>query len=321
MSWLTNFVRPKIQALVNRPQIPDDLWDKCPACEQMIFHRDLEARQNVCPHCDHHMRITPLRRFETMFDAGQFQNIELPEVAVDPLKFRDSKRYVERLRAAQVASGESDAILVAHGAIGGHQVVACGLDFSFMGGSMGMAVGEGLIAAARLAVLQRAPLIAIPSSGGARMQEGILSLMQMPRTIVAVNDVREAGLPYIAVLTNPTTGGVTASFAMLGDITIAEPGALIGFAGPRVIADTLRESLPEGFQKSEYLHDHGMVDMVVHRHELPSRLARLLDLLLVTKPSAEVVELIESSLEIPRMVTGPAESEPPAELEGPGGES
>ena len=306
MSWLTNFVRPKIRALVNRREIPEDLWDKCPSCEQMIFHRELEARQHVCPHCDCHLRIAPAKRFEALFDGGEFSLIELPQALSDPLKFRDTKRYGDRLKNARGDDDKRDAVIVGHGAIGGHNVVVCGFDFSFMGGSMGVAVGEALVAAARLAVLQQAPLIVIPSSGGARMQEGILSLMQMPRSTIAVDEVREAGLPYLVVLTNPTMGGVTASFAMLGDITVAEPGALVGFAGPRVIQDTIHESLPDGFQKSEYLYDHGMVDMVVHRHDLPATLARILNLLLDNMPTAEVVDLVEASLEIPH-IKEPAE--------------
>ncbi len=310
MSWLTNFVRPKIRALVTRREIPQDLWDKCPACEQMIFHRDLEARQRVCPHCDHHMAIRPAPRFATLFDDGAYQRIELPAVTVDPLKFRDTKRYSERLKDAQSRTEADDAIVVAHGAIFGRQVVVAAFEFSFMGGSMGQAVGEGIIAAAQLAQLQQAPLIVFPASGGARMQEGILSLMQMPRTTVAIDTVREAGLPYIVVLTNPTTGGVTASFAMLGDITLAEPGALVGFAGPRVIEQTIRQSLPDGFQTAEYLRDHGMVDMVVHRHDIRAQLARILDLLLNPRPPAEVVELLESSLDIPEHADKPeADSE------------
>ena len=295
MSWLSNFVRPRIQALVTRRSVPENLWDKCPACDQMIFHRDLKGHLFICPHCDHHMAISPEERFETLFDDGAFETVELPEVAVDPLKFRDGKRYADRLKDAQARTGLRDAVVVANGRIGGRDAVVCGFDFAFMGGSMGLAVGEAIVTAARLAVLQRAPLIVFPASGGARMQEGILSLMQMPRTTVAIDEVREAGLPYIVVLTNPTTGGVTASFAMLGDVTLAEPGALIGFAGPRVIENTLRQSLPEGFQKSEYLLEHGMIDGVVHRRDLRDRLARLIGLLTDRRPAAEVLPLPDRS--------------------------
>ena len=311
MSWLNNYVRPKIRALVTRRNVPDNLWDKCPGCEQMIFHRDLEAQLFVCPHCERHMAITTEKRFAALFDDANYTAIELPKVPVDPLRFRDTKRYADRLRDAQTKTGHEDAVSVVHGALGGRQVVACGFDFAFMGGSMGMAVGEALVAAAKLAVLQRAPLIVFPSSGGARMQEGILSLMQMPRTTVAVNEVREEGLPYVVVLTHPTTGGVTASFAMLADITLAEPGALIGFAGPRVIESTLHQSLPEGFQKSEYLLEHGMIDAVVNRGDLRDTLIRVLSLLTAPLPDAEVVDLVERSVAIPEAAGAAVEALPP----------
>ncbi|MGH6945690.1 MAG: acetyl-CoA carboxylase, carboxyltransferase subunit beta [Kiloniellales bacterium] len=291
MNWLTNFVRPKIRALVNRPEQPDNLWEKCPACGQMVFHRELEAALRVCPHCGHHIRIGAKRRLELLFDDGKYSLIELPETPADPLKFRDRKRYGERLREAQAKTGEKEAILVAHGTLGGLPVVVAAFNFDFLGGSMGTAVGEGLLAAGRLAVLQNAALIVVPASGGARMQEGILSLMQMPRTVIAVDLVKEAGLPYIVLLTDPTTGGVSASFAMLGDIAIAEPGAVIGFAGQRVIEETIREKLPEGFLRAEYLLDHGMVDMVVPRSQLRDKLAKILTLLRRPTPSAEVVPL------------------------------
>jgi len=279
MNWLTNFVRPKLQALTRKAESPDNLWEKCPSCGQMIFHRELDANLRVCPHCGHHFRIGWKRRLELLFDEGKFERIDLPKSLPDPLKFRDVKRYTDRLRDAQSKTGETDAIVVAHGTLGGEPLVAAVFNFEFMGGSMGMAVGDGLIAAARLAASRQAALLAIPASGGARMQEGILSLMQMPRTIIAVDEVKEAGLPYIVLLTDPTTGGVSASFAMLGDIAISEPGAIIGFAGKRVIEDTIREKLPEGFQRAEYLLEHGMVDMVVARNELPATLARLIGLL------------------------------------------
>jgi len=291
MNWITNYVRPKLQALVRKAEVPDNLWDKCPACEKMIFHRDLEANHRVCTHCGHHMRLPAKRRLEMLFDDGAYARIELPRTIQDPLRFRDRKRYTDRLKEARDRTQEQDAIIVAHGTIGGTRVVMAIFNFDFQGGSMGIAVGEGFLAAAKLAVLQQAPLIAIPASGGARMQEGILSLMQLPRTVIAVQEVKEAGLPFFVVLADPTTGGVSASFAMLGDIAIAEPGAVIGFAGARVIEETIREKLPPGFQKSEYLLEHGLLDMVVHRHQLRDQLARLLKLLVEPQPSAEIVSL------------------------------
>jgi acetyl-CoA carboxylase carboxyl transferase subunit beta len=291
MNWITNYVRPKIRALVQKPEVPDNLWEKCSSCGQMIFHRELENSLRVCPHCGFHMRIGARRRLEMLFDGGKFQVIELPQVPLDPLKFRDRKRYTDRLREAQAKNGPDEAIVVAHGEMGGKATVIAVFNFGFMGGSMGITVGEGLLAAARLAVLQEAPLIVIPASGGARMQEGILSLMQMPRSVAAVQMVKDADLPYVVVLTDPTTGGVSASFAMLGDISLAEPGAVIGFAGQRVIEETIRESLPEGFQRAEYLLEHGMVDMVVPRSELRDTLVRILALLRDKTPTAEVVPL------------------------------
>jgi acetyl-CoA carboxylase carboxyl transferase subunit beta len=291
VSWLSNFVRPKIRALVAKPDVPDNLWHKCTKCEAMIFHRDLQQNLHVCQHCGHHMRLKPQDRLAMLFDDGKYETIELPKAPVDPLKFRDSKRYTDRLRDAQSKTGHQDAIQVAHGTVGGMNAVIAAFDFGFMGGSMGVAVGEGMLAAANLARLQDAPLIVVPASGGARMQEGILSLMQMPRTTIAVQQVKEAGLPYIVILTDPTTGGVTASFAMLGDIHIAEHGAQIGFAGARVIEETIRETLPEGFQRAEYLLEHGMVDIVVRRGELRDTLARVLDLLRRPLPPAEIVDL------------------------------
>jgi acetyl-CoA carboxylase carboxyl transferase subunit beta len=255
----------------------------------MIFHRELLEADYVCPHCGHHMRLGAKRRLEMLFDEGQYQRIELPKIEPDPLRFRDQKRYSDRLREHQNKTGEQDAIIVAHGTIAGNKAVVAALSFDFMGGSMGVAVGDGLIAAARLAVLQQAPLIAITASGGARMQEGMLSLMQMPRTVIAVNEVKDAGLPYIVIFTDPTTGGVSASFAMLSDIAIAEPGASIGFAGARVIEETIRQTLPPGFQRAEYLLEHGMIDMVVRRHDLRPMLGRLIDLLTNPKPAAAIV--------------------------------
>ena len=290
MNWISNFVRPKIRALVQR-DVPQNLWRKCSACTQMIFHRELDANLLVCPHCGHHIRIGGAERLKMLFDESEYKTIELPEAPTDPLKFRDRKRYVERLKEAQAKTGGKEAIRVAHGTMGGQPVVIAAFDFSFMGGSMGSAVGAALLSAAKLAVLQDAALIAIPASGGARMQEGILSLMQMPRSVIAVEQVKEAGLPYIVLLSDPTTGGVTASFAMLGDVALAEPGAIIGFAGKRVIEETIRETLPEGFQRAEYLLDHGMIDMVVHRRDLRETIIRLLELLRRKTPTAEVVTL------------------------------
>ncbi len=281
MSWLTEYVRPKIRTLFTRREVPENLWQQCPACEQMIFHTDLAKNLKVCPHCGHHLRASAQERLAWTFDENAYTRIELPKVPVDPLKFRDSKRYTDRLKEARETTHLDDAILVAHGTIADARAVVAVLAFDFMAGSMGAAVGEGIVAAARLAVLQDAPLIVFTASGGARMQEGAVSLMQMPRTIIATRLVKEAGLPFIVVLTDPTTGGVTASFAMLGDLLMAEPGALIGFAGARVIEQTVREKLPEGFQRAEYLHEHGILDMVVKRTELRDVLARVIDLLRV----------------------------------------
>ncbi len=293
MSWLER-IRPKIRALVSTStrEVPENLWLKCPACGQMIFHRELAANLHVCTHCGHHMRIGAGERLAQLFDGGKFDTIEPVKVPVDPLRFRDSKRYSDRLKDAQGKDGRGpgqDAIIVAHGAIGEMPAVVACFDFGFMGGSMGIAVGEGIVAAAKLAVLQQAALIVVPSSGGARMQEGILSLMQMPRTVIAIDQVKEAGLPYIVLMTNPTTGGVSASFAMLGDVHIAEPGAMIGFAGKRVIEETIREKLPPEFQSAEFLRDHGMVDMVVARKDLREALTRLLGHLMRPNPPAEVI--------------------------------
>lgn len=281
MNWLTEYVRPRIRTLLGRKEAPDNLWHQCPSCQQMIFHRELETSRKVCPHCGHHMRATAAERLAWTFDNGAFQRIDLPRAPADPLKFQDKKRYSDRIADARKKTGMDDAVLVAHGSVGGHRAVVAAMDFRFMGGSMGAAMGEALVSAARLAVLQRGALIVYTASGGARMQEGPISLMQMPRTTIAVQMVREAGLPYIVVLTDPTTGGVTASFAMLGDVQIAEPNALIGFAGARVIEETIREKLPPGFQRAEYLLEHGMIDMVAPRGELTGTLGRLLGLLKV----------------------------------------
>ena len=287
MNWLTNFVRPKLRELVRgQKEIPDDLWRKCRGCEEMIFHRDLEKNLSVCQHCGHHMRIGASARLEMLFDGGAYETVELESAAADPLKFRDQKRYIDRLKEARSKTDAPDALTVAHGKLGGIEAVIAVLDFDFMGGSMGIAVGDGMLAAARAAVSKKAPLVVVSSSGGARMQEGVLSLMQLPRTTIAVEQVKEACLPYIVVLADPTTGGVSASFAMLGDIAIAEEGAVIGFAGPRVIEQTIGEKLPDGFQKAEYLLDHGMVDMVVTRHQLRDTLIGVITLLARPGPDA-----------------------------------
>lgn len=291
MNWLTNFVRPRIKRLVAPREAPDNLWLKCPACNEMVFHRELAKTYRVCPHCDHHMRLPVKERLELLFDDKKWTEIELPTVPVDPLKFRDRKKYTDRLKESQSKTGLKDAVVVAHGAMGGQNVVIAAFEFGFLGGSMGTAVGEAIVSAAELAILQESPLLVIPSSGGARMQEGILSLMQMARTTVAIDKVREKGLPYVVLLTDPTTGGVTASFAMLGDVHVAEPGASIGFAGARVIEQTIRETLPPGFQKSEYLLDHGMVDMVAHRDDLRDTLVQLFGLLQHRDPAAPVLSI------------------------------
>src|SRR5688572_23024345 len=284
MSWLSR-VRSGIPFLPKR-QSTDNLWHKCGKCGSMVFTKEWEENLNVCPRCDHHDRIGPRARFAMLFDKNGYELIPTPEVRDDPLKFRDSKRYVDRLKAARAATGERDALINAKGKIERQTAVVGVQDFAFMGGSMGVAVGAAFVAGVRAAIKAKAPYIIFTAAGGARMQEGILSLMQMPRTTVAVAELREAGLPYIVVLTDPTTGGVTASYAMLGDVHVAEPGALIGFAGQRVIESTIREKLPEGFQRAEYLLDHGMVDMVVHRKELRARLALLLDYLAPQKAAA-----------------------------------
>ena len=285
MSWLTEYVRPKIRTLLGRRDVPDNLWTQCPSCQQMVFTKDLEKNLKVCTHCGHLRRATAADRLQWTFDAG-YTRIELPKVPADPISFRDQKKYGDRLKEARQKTHLDDALVVAHGTIGGHKAVIAAMAFDFMGGSMGAAVGEGIVAAARLAVLQQAPLIVYTASGGARMQEGLISLMQMPRTTIASRMVKEAGLPFIVVLTDPTTGGVSASFAMLGDIQIAEPGAMIGFAGARVIEQTVRETLPEGFQRAEYLLEHGILDMVVKREDMRETLTRVIGLLLAKEPES-----------------------------------
>jgi acetyl-CoA carboxylase carboxyl transferase subunit beta len=293
VNWLTNVVRPKIKNLLTKKEVPENLWIKCPETGEMVFHRDLEANQFVVPSSGYHMRMPAKMRFETLFDGGKWETIPLPTVTADPLKFRDERRYSDRIKDARAKTAKDDAVQVGHGTLDGLPLTAAVQDFEFMGGSLGMAAGEAIVTGLTIARERGTPFVLFVASGGARMQEGILSLMQMPRTTVAVQALRRAGLPYFVVLTNPTTGGVTASYAMLGDVHIAEPGALIGFAGPRVIEQTIREKLPEGFQRSEYLYDHGMVDMVVHRHEIRATLSRLAHLFMKKaapeKPGTAVV--------------------------------
>ena len=288
MSWLTNFVRPKIRSLLGRKDMPDNLWQQCPSCEQNTFTPDLETNLKVCPHCGHHLQATANERLTWTFDDGAFTVIETPTVKQDPLHFRGQKRYSDQLKEARDKTKLEEAILVAHGLVGGRKAIVAAMDFRFIGGSMGTAVGEAIVAAARLAVLQAAPLVIYVTSGGARMMEGALSLVQMPRTVIATRMVKEAGLPFIVVLTDPTVGGVTASFAMLGDIQVAEPDALIGFAGTRVIEQTTRETLPQGFQRAEYLFEHGIVDMIVNRLELRKTLIRIIGLLTERRPVSEL---------------------------------
>ena len=285
MNWISNYVRPKINSLFSRREVPENLWTKCSECGTMLFHRELSANLNVCSNCDHHMAISPRDRFTALFDTGIFTDVKVPEPVTDPLHFRDQKKYPDRLKAARQATGEREAMLVAEGEVGRTPIVAVAQDFSFMAGSMGMYVGNAMIAAAERAVKLKRPMVLFSAAGGARMQEGILSLMQMPRTTVAVQMLKEARLPYVVVLTHPTTGGVTASYAMLGDVQIAEPNALICFAGPRVIEQTIREKLPEGFQRAEYLLDHGMLDRVTHRKAMRDELVTILRMLIGETPA------------------------------------
>lgn len=279
MNWLTNLVRPKISSYLQRREIPDNLWIKCPKTGEMVFHRDVEANDFVIPTSGHHLRMPAEARLKWLFDNGDYETVAVPPVPVDPLKFRDERRYTDRLKDARAKTGANDAIQIATGTLDELPITVGLQDFAFMGGSLGMAAGSAIVTGLTTAVERETPFIIFAASGGARMQEGILSLMQMPRTTVAVQAMREARLPYLVVLTHPTTGGVTASYAMLGDIHIAEPGALIGFAGPRVIEQTIREKLPDDFQTAEYLRDHGMVDMVVPRNELRATLSNLCRLL------------------------------------------
>ncbi len=302
MNWLTNVVRPKIRDFLSRRETPENLWIKCPDTGQLVFFKDVEANQFVIPGSNYHMRMDAPARLKSIFDNETWIDIAVPEVPADPLKFRDERRYGDRLKDARTKTGMNDAVKLGLGKLDGLPVVIGVQDFEFMGGSLGMAAGEAVIKGLQTAIEKKTPFILFAASGGARMQEGILALMQMPRTTVAVDMLRDAGLPYIVVLTNPTTGGVTASYAMLGDVHIAEPGALICFAGPRVIEQTIREKLPEGFQRAEYLREHGMVDMVVHRHDLRKTLSVLCQLL--TKVPAEVPQ------EILPPEQEPAEEEP-----------
>lgn len=286
MNWITNSVLPKIKAWVQSGDVPDNLWVKCKACGQMIFHREFEQAFNCCSTCGSHAPLPPKNRFAMTFDDGKHDIISLPKINDDPLKFRDTKKYTDRLRETRSHTGLDDAIAVGVGKIDGHDAVIAAFDFRFMGGSMGRMVGNGIVLAAQEAVKRKAALITVPSTGGARMQEGILSLMQLPRTISAVDQVRHANLPYIVLLAHPTTGGVTASFAMLGDIQIAEPGAIIGFAGRRVMEETVREKLPDDFQTAEYLQKHGMVDSVVARSEQRAYLGRILGFLMENRKAS-----------------------------------
>ena len=283
MNWYSNVVPPKIKALIKR-EAPENLWVKCPESGQLVFHKDIEANLYVVPGSGYHMRCPIGTRLANLFDGGECELLPTPEAPLDPLKFRDIKRYIDKLKEYRLKTGTADAVTIAFGNLEGSPLTVAIQDFEFLGGSLGMAAGEAIIAGCEYAVAKRTPFVIFTASGGARMQEGMFSLMQMPRTTIAVQRLREARLPYIVVLTNPTTGGVTASYAMLGDVQIAEPGAIIGFAGARVIEQTIREKLPEGFQRAEYLRDHGMVDMVVPRQEMRETLARLCGLLTKSPP-------------------------------------
>lgn len=278
MNWLTEIVRPKIKKTTPK-EIADNLWVRCPNCNQMLFSKELKDSHYVCTACGHHLRLYVEKRFRLLFDDEQYILVDLPVVQDDPLKFKDIQKYSDRLKSNRKKTGCQDAIQVARGKIGSIASVVAAMDFSFMGGSMGIAVGEGIVKAAKLALKDKEPLITVTASGGARMQEGMLSLMQMARTTAAINELKEAGIPFISILTDPTTGGVSASFAMLGDVNIAEKGCLIGFAGQRVIEQTIHEKLPEGFQRAEYLLEHGMVDMVVDRAHMKEELVKVLSAL------------------------------------------
>lgn len=310
MNWINSIVRPKIRDLWKKREVPENLWIKCPETGEMVFHRDLEANLWVIPNSGHHMRMPARRRLESFFDGGQYTRVATPEVHADPLKFRDSKRYNDRLKDARSKTGDDEAIHVAQGKVNGMVITTAVQDFTFIGGSLGMAVGEAILAGMLKAVEDKTPFVMFVASGGARMQEGILSLMQMPRTTVGVQMLREAGLPYIVVLTNPTTGGVSASYAMLGDVQIAEPGAQIGFAGRRVIEQTVREKLPDDFQTAEYLLEHGMIDMVVPRQQMKDTVARICGILMKRE-----VQLPQMALEAPKKAEPDAKAETVAPVE------
>jgi acetyl-CoA carboxylase carboxyl transferase subunit beta len=319
VNWINNVVRPKIRDFWRKREVPDNLWVKCPDSGQMIFYRDLEANQFVVPGSGYHMRMTAPARLAGLMDGGEYEAIALPEVPLDPLRFRDERRYVDRLKDAKTKTGLVDAVLVGAGTLNNQPIVAAVQDFDFMGGSLGMAAGEAVLCGMLEAVARETPFVLFAASGGARMQEGLLSLMQMPRTTVGVHRLADARLPYIVVLTHPTTGGVTASYAMLGDVHIAEPGALIGFAGPRVIEQTIREKLPEGFQRAEYLLDHGMIDMVVHRHKLRSVLSHVCAMLMANRPALarsamteHIIDTLPAALpnDPHRLTNGHAEPDP-----------
>lgn len=289
MNWIDNFVRPKIRSILNpKRDTPENLWVKDPESGEMVFYRDLEANQWVVPNSGYHMKIKPADRLATFLDEGKYDLVPVPSAPLDPLKFRAQKRYVDQIKENRAKTGHEDSVIVATGKLFERAVTVAVQDFDFLAGSLGMAAGQGIITGLETAVRLKTPFVLFVASGGARMQEGVLGLMQMPRTTVAVLRLREAGLPFFVVLTNPTTGGVTASYAMLGDVHLAEPGALIGFAGQRVIEQTIREKLPKGFQRSEYLYQHGMVDMVVHRHNLRSTIGSLAAILTKAPPNEAI---------------------------------
>ena len=308
MNWINNVVRPRIRSFLKPKDTgSENLWVKDPESGEMVFYRDLEANMWVVPNSGYHMKIKGADRLATFLDEGQYQTVPVPAVVQDPLKFRDSKRYSDRLKESRLKTGNEDAVTVATGELFGQPVTVAVQDFDFMGGSLGLAAGSAIVTGLETAANRKTPFVLFVSSGGARMQEGILSLMQMPRTTVAVLRLREAGLPFIVVFTNPTTGGVTASYAMLGDVHIAEPGALIGFAGPRVIEQTIREKLPKGFQRSEYLYEHGMIDMVVHRHNLRQTIGSLVGLLTKAPAREELSETAPARLASPIAVSSDEE--------------
>ena len=280
MNWFKKIVPPGLKKIFSKRSSTKELWLKCNNCESMLFHQDAKENLYVCNECDNHMRISAKERFNQLLDQGSIKYIEDPIVPIDPLKFRDEKKYIDRLKDSKKKTKIADSVVIGYGSINKINVTLAVHDFQFMGGSLGMAAGESIIKAIKHSLDNHCPFILCASSGGARMQEGILSLMQMPRTTIMIQVLRERKIPYIVLLTNPTTGGVTASYAMLGDIHIAEPNALIGFAGPRVIQDTIKENLPDGFQKSEYLLDHGMIDMVSHRKDLKNNITSILEILM-----------------------------------------